>query len=225
MAHEFTLPELEAAIGSSSGILHWMHEKGFLHLYNRHCERCGARLHLIRSSHAASDGTELRCTKCSTRLSVRHGTEFAHSHLSLAELMRVLLCFDVGLSPTQSHYIIGLPRQTISTQQAQCRQLMDDYMKAHPVTFSADETVEIDEVLIDALREDPGRTTGWVFGLVARESNKLHVEQVPNREAATLLPIIQKHVERGATICSDDWGAYAKLKRDYKHFVVQHSHH
>lgn len=48
--------------------------------------------------------------------------------------------------------------------------------------------------------------------------------QVPRRDAATLLPIIQRHVAPGTTIHSDEWGAYNNLANiGYGHLTVNHT--
>ena len=52
------------------------------------------------------------------------------------------------------------------------------------------------------------------------------MEVDPQRDAATLLPIIQAHVANGATIHSDQWAAYrqvASLPSVSTHATVNHS--
>ena len=44
----------------------------------------------------------------------------------------------------------------------------------------------------------------WVFGL-AQKPNWVRMFIVPDRKAATLLPIIQAHVAPGSHISSDEW--------------------
>ena len=59
-------------------------------------------------------------------------------------------------------------------------------------------------------RGRPTSTEKWVFGIVdtSFSSSLGCMELVPNRQAATLLPIIQAHVARGTTVYSDEWSAY-----------------
>ena len=52
------------------------------------------------------------------------------------------------------------------------------------------------------------------------------MELVPNRQAATLLPIVQAHVARGKTVYFDEWSAYRQLTRlpqVASHGTVNHS--
>ena len=49
---------------------------------------------------------------------------------------------------------------------------------------------------------------------------------VPRRDAATLLPLIQRHVRPGTTIWSDEWAAYRRVQQlpsVTQHQTVNHS--
>jgi hypothetical protein len=47
---------------------------------------------------------------------------------------------------------------------------------------------------------------------------------VEKRDAATLIPIIQRWIKIGSTIISDEWKAYSSLSRlGYNHLTVNHS--
>ena len=68
----------------------------------------------------------------------------------------------------------------------------------------------------------------WVFGLVDTSVTPSlgYMELVPDRTAATLLPIIQAHVAAGTTIHSDQWRAYTgvgALPGVTLHNTVNHS--
>ena len=59
------------------------------------------------------------------------------------------------------------------------------------------------------------RETGFVWATTVDE----HLSQ------KNMIPIILEHVEKGTTIYSDGFGAYAPLKSlGYKHYVVHHAH-
>ena len=47
---------------------------------------------------------------------------------------------------------------------------------------------------------------------------------VDDRSAATLMPIIMKHIRQGTTIFSDEWRSYSRLgSSGYIHLPVNHS--
>ena len=53
-----------------------------------------------------------------------------------------------------------------------------------------------------------------------------YVQIVPQRDATTLLPIIQQHVAPGTVVWSDEWAAYnhvASLPNVSNHDVINHS--
>ena len=65
-----------------------------------------------------------------------------------------------------------------------------------------------------------------VFGIYDRETHVGFIQFVDNRDAATLLPIIQAHVLLGTMIYCDGWGAYNNLGQlGYGHEVVIHDQH
>lgn len=61
--------------------------------------------------------------------------------------------------------------------------------------------------------------------MVERESNPLLIYHVSDRTKETLLPIVERHIAKGATIYSDGWSAYCKLNAaGYDHFTVLHKY-
>ena len=69
----------------------------------------------------------------------------------------------------------------------------------------------------------------WVFGIVSCETSPArgYFQVVDRRNAATLLPIIQRCVNPGTEVHTDDWAAYrrvAALPNVSAHEVVVHRH-
>ena len=61
--------------------------------------------------------------------------------------------------------------------------------------------------------------------MVERESNTIILYPVEDRSTGTLIPLIERHVEKGSTIYSDGWTAYCNLNDiGYKHFSVLHKY-
>lgn len=65
----------------------------------------------------------------------------------------------------------------------------------------------------------------WVFGIVnADQPNKPILRYVPRRDAATLMPIICRHIPQSSTVVLDMWGAYNGVTANgYNHLTVNHS--
>ena len=62
-------------------------------------------------------------------------------------------------------------------------------------------------------RGHPPRDEVWVFGMVDTSTTPAHgyMEVVQQRDAVTLLPIIQGHVRPGTIIYSDQWSVYRRV--------------
>jgi len=88
--------------------------------------------------------------------------------------------------------------------------------------------VEIDESKFGKCKYNRGKRVDcvWVFGGIERDSNppKCFFVSVPDRSAATLVPIIKRFILPGTTILSDCWKAYSCLRDEgYLHETVNHS--
>ena len=72
-------------------------------------------------------------------------------------------------------------------------------------------------------------STVWVFGMVDTSTSPSIgiMKVVPDRSAATLLPIIYDNIRPGSIIHSDQWAAYTRLRSDpqYNYRSVNHSLH
>jgi hypothetical protein len=96
--------------------------------------------------------------------------------------------------------------------------------------------VEIDESKFGKRKYNRGRIIegDWLLGMINKgipgqarpEEGEFRVEICPEnrRNRATLIPLIQKHVEVGSTIMHDEWGAYDNLEQyGYHHLSVNHT--
>ncbi len=86
----------------------------------------------------------------------------------------------------------------------------------------------IDETRIGKRKFECGRLVegSWVLGIIELGSKEFRLEICPgnSQSAATLLPLIQKHVELGSTIVTDKWAGYNCLKDNgYLHLTFNYS--
>ena len=83
--------------------------------------------------------------------------------------------------------------------------------------------VEIDEAKFGRWKYHWGRYVDGhrVLGGIERGTDKMFLLPIPQRDSATLIPIVQQYVRRGTT---DMWKAYDSLSRcGYQHGMVNHS--
>ena len=86
--------------------------------------------------------------------------------------------------------------------------------------------VEIDEAKFGKRKYNRGRTVdgNWVLGGICRETRGIFLVKVEKRDKNTLIPLIEKYVEKGSTIITDCWASYNSLDQlGYKHKTVNHS--
>ena len=86
--------------------------------------------------------------------------------------------------------------------------------------------VEIDESKFGSRKYNKGKRVDgvWVFGGIDRTTRETFFEIVPDRSAATLVPLVRRHVHPDTTVFSDCWKAYHNLKDHFhQHNTVNHS--
>jgi len=90
--------------------------------------------------------------------------------------------------------------------------------------------VQIDESLLVRAKYRRGRNVRrkqqWIFVAYDVAEKVGYVTYVEKRDAATLLPIIQRVISPGSIIVSDQWRAYRdipNLPGNYTHYMVNHS--
>lgn len=222
----------------------WIKGLGLLHA-KRTCE-CGARMRL-KNPRVGENYGYWRCTRkrgCGKEKGYLIGTWFEGSHLSLKEVFQLSYYFARQTHGTEEMQF-DMEREDGSTIGTEAitqwkhfyREACMTYFIKNPVLIGGpDKTVEIDETVITKRKYHRGQLRAeeqWFFGMVERgESANCILVPVERRDAATLLPIIARHVREGTTIISDGWAAYGGIQRiqmiqsgnqAYSHFVVNHS--
>jgi transposase-like protein len=62
-----------------------------------------------------------------------------------------------------------------------------------------------------------------VFGLLERNTGRVHLEHVETRRKGELTPVVRKHVRRGSEVMTDELLSYDGLDSEYAHKVINHA--
>jgi len=180
-----------------------------------------------------NDGFRWRCrrsvarVRCRGTASIRHGSWFKLSNLTLWEIMNIT--YDI-LRRDPAHQIEdehNHGEHTVTDWGMFCREAMLEYLEGSSQKIGGPNmTVEIDESKIGRRKYNRGHPVQgqWVFGGVERGSGRTFLVPVPDRTADTLTALVREWIEPGTMVVSDCWGAYRDLEsQGYKHSTVNHS--
>jgi transposase-like protein len=197
------------------------------------CRKCSGNMNVVKRTDKG-DGYCWRCPRkaCKARISIREGSYFEGHRLSLGHLFMIIYChfnFPKMLN-TDIAKIVDCHLNTVTDWGRYIRESISHYYLENPIILGINgHAVQIDESLFGGKckyhRGSHGRhRKGWVFGMIEEETGRNVMWMVTRRNRKTLLPIIRDHIQKGATIKSDEWGAYKTLKRHgFKHLQVNHS--
>lgn len=193
-----------------------------------HCAKCDA----VTSHHRIEGRKVYSCSGCGSHVSPTADTIFHKSSTSLRTwfyAMFLMASTRTGISAKQLERETGVTYKTAWRMFTQIRKLM-----AQEEGLQLFGEVEVDETYVGGLEKNKheskkqkrgrgpvGKTT--VVGLVERQGNAV-VEVKPDNRAATLLPMIQDHVDpEAAAVFTDEHAGYNRLSSlGYAHETVRH---
>ena len=219
--------------GPILGLIQYLQSNGLLP-NPKTCPVCSPNVDMVLESRDdVSDKYRWRCPSCQKRISLRDGTFFSKSRLSLQKWVILMHWWARQYPVTDAAEEAEVTESTASQVYQWFREVCSTKLVNTPIILGGrNVTVQIDESLF---RHKPkyhrGRSPSseqWVFGLVDTSSSPSlgYMELVPRRDAQTLLPIIQAHTHPGTTIYSDQWRAYntvGQLPTVSSHSTVNHS--
>jgi transposase-like protein len=197
------------------------------------CPHCGAAENLTRLQGKAHRTGVFQCNNCHDQFSVTVGTIFEDSHIPLRKWLMAfaLLCSaKKGISALQIQRELELGSYRTAWHMAH---RIRHAMSKEPLAGLLRGTVEIDETYVGgkprpeagAPKAKRGRGTKKtpVVALVER-GGKVRARKVERVDGATLKATIRKHVDRSATIMSDEWRSYRGIGSEFEggHYVVNH---
>ena len=181
-----------------------------------------------------------RVWQCKTRhpkaqFSVKLGTIFEDSPLGLDKwlpAMWMIASNRNGISSWELHRAIGVTQKTAWFMLHRIRLAMQDEGSGGKLGGE----VEVDETYIGGKARNmhrdrksralEGKGGGYshmvgVQGMLER-GGKIRAEVIENSKLTTLMPNIWKHIEKGATVFTDEAHAYYGVQADYVHGVINH---
>ena len=137
---------------------------------------------------------------------------------------KIISCFALELTATQTARLLNINRNTINRYYRLLRELIAAYEEQAMKPFAGE--VELDESYFGGYHKgNIGRSVKSkipVFGILKR-NGKVYTQIVPDVSARTLKTIIKHRVSQGSTIFSDSWKSYDGLVFDgYEHVRINH---
>jgi transposase-like protein len=193
------------------------------------CPRCESKRHSFLKTRLM-----WKCLDCQKQFSVKVGTIFEDSPVGLDKwlcAMWLLANCKNGVSSYEIAKDLGVTQTTAWFMVHRIRHAM------HTGSINKmSGTIEADETFVGGAarfmhkdkREEKIRGRGpmgkaIVFGLLERNTGRVHAEVVPTRRKGELTGIVRKHVRRGSEVMTDELLSYDGLDSEYAHKVINHA--
>ncbi len=224
-ALEYTEVDLEARRGNER-FLHWLMAEGFLYDSMR-CEKCLTNMRLEQDYAIGKDHFSWRCPRfnCRSRISVRDGSFFAGSKLTLRKQFQIVINFMAESSALSTSLRLRVNRKSVSAIYNKVRSAFSVALVTSPITFTAGFEYEVDELYLKHVKYGLNDYRNiWVAGIVERQTRKTKYYRCADRSNASLVPPLVESIPDGSFVYSDTWNGYNDLVNwNYHHFTVNHS--
>jgi hypothetical protein len=225
--------ELYALILNNSAAIEWCRERGLLSNHQT-CPTCGEDMKI--ENHKCNDSEIWRCrkmvlgTKHDCKLSIRSGSVFEGSNLSIREILFILYEWAVQSPAHMTGYELSISQPTVCSWYLMFRRIVSTFMETRlsGQIGGPGDVVEIDECQVGRRKHHRGRRSNevWLFGAIVRNAvrPRIIIQKIRRRNRQTLEPLIERHIHISSRVISDGWSAYSGLQAlGYNHSVVNHS--
>lgn len=220
MSEKFTVKDFFARFPSDDACLEHIMEVRF---GLRHtCGKCGV---VDSTFHKITERKAYACSSCGTHVYPCAGTIFQDSRTSLQTWFYAIYLFVTtrhGVSGKELQRALGVTYKCAWRMGQQIRILMG---KADGFAMLQGH-VEVDEAYVGGYRPGKrgrgaaGKTI--VMGMIERDG-RMAAEVIPNIKKATLKDVVNRNVETGAIVSTDELMSYGLLEGDgYIHGAVKH---
>ena len=179
----------------------------------------------------SQDGVRWRC-RCGKTRSIRDGSFFEKSNLSLGKIVLLVYCWSVDTCMTATSVMVGVSESTVidwfNMLRGECHSKLLQLPMDNRMLGGQDQIVEIDESVMIKRKYSRGAARPhqdhWVFGMYDRQRKVGVIELVDRQDSPTLEQLIQRYIRPGSIIYSNGLAAYNGLGAlGYSHEVVIHA--
>ena len=172
-----------------------------------------------------------KCKSCKQRFTVLLGTMFESSPIPLRKWFIAAFLFSAHKKGISSHQLARDLSLTQKTCWFMLHRLRLAFTDIEPKILK--DVVSLDETFIggkNKYRHADKKVVGSQGGsgkaivMGGMQIGGIVVTKiVPDREAETLVPVVEKMVKKGSMLVTDELKAYYRVKKDYFHIVVNHN--
>jgi len=221
------LLQLSAVCNDKKNSFQFLQQCGIVHA-NRRCDNNHV---MTLSLTDRQDRWRCRQGACQQDVPVHNGTWLQGSCLLYRQIVLFIYCWSKELTSINfCERELEIGKGAAIDWNNYLREVCANTLLMNPTVIGGpNTTMEIEESLFSWHKNHMGRVMPqqWVFGGICRESGESFMFTVPDRSAATLLPIISDSIRPGTTIMSDQWPAYNGIVgipgAGFQHATVNHS--
>jgi transposase-like protein len=195
------------------------------------CPHCGADSPMFLQSRRI-----WKCSSCRKQFSIKAGTVMEDSPIGLDKWLPAIWMVANnrnGISSSELHRALGVTQKTAWFMLHRIRLAMQDDHKGGKLSGE----IEIDESFIGGkarnmhkaakARKLQGKGGGSshkiaVHGILER-GGEIRARVIDDNSYASVMPNIEKHVEKGSHVYTDQLRSYFGLQGDYMHDVINHT--
>ena len=186
------------------------------------CVHCQSKKIYTLKVKSRSKRVVLKCAACRKQFSATVGTIFERSHIALNKwfmAFQLMASSKKGMSAHQLHRMLNITYKSAWFLAHRIRHVM----KQTPFGDKLGGIVEADETYIGGKSHIRGDKKMPVFALVER-GGKVRSFTMPLVTSENLKRAIDEHVEKSATLMTDEFAGYKKIGKDFaEHQTVNHS--
>lgn len=217
--------EFSRLIASTESSMQFLQERGVIYDARR-CPLRNCRRQMVLEKTDALAQYGWRCPADRKRRSLLEGSYFENAHLTLQQILTIIYTWTHDCTNQQINEFADVTSNTTIDYANLLREICSWKLLQQPIVLGGPNIiVQIDESVVARRKYNAGRIVPprWVFGAYDVQAGLGYVQLVPDRSAATLLPIIANVVAPQSIIHSDSWRAYANVARlGYQHGMVNH---